>query len=120
MERITRVRIGIILLVFCLILGFFSFKLYSMQIIETGGKVDNTKIFVTETRVKAARGDILDRNGNILVTNRASYDLVLNHYIIYSAQNTRRWIWCGVWLFPSAVRKWPFIPEMMTILWSTF
>ena len=88
MERITRVRIGIILLVFSLILGFFSFKLYDMQIIETGGKVDNTKIFVTETRVKAARGNILDRNGNILVTNRASYDLVLNHYIIYSAQNT--------------------------------
>ena len=92
MERITRVRIGIILLVFCLVLGFFSFKLYSMQIIETGGKVDNTKIFVTETRVKAARGNILDRNGNILVTNRASYDLVLNHYIIYSAQNTNDYL----------------------------
>ena len=88
MERITRMRIGIILLIFCLILGFFSFKLYDMQIIETGGKVDNTKIFVTETRVKAARGNILDRNGNILVTNRASYDLVLNHYIICSAADT--------------------------------
>ena len=88
MERITRVRIGIILLVFCLILGFFSFKLYDMQIIETGGKVDNTRIFVTETRVKAARGNILDRNGNVLVTNRASYDLVMNHYIICSAPDT--------------------------------
>ncbi|MBQ8769323.1 MAG: hypothetical protein IJZ15_06745 [Oscillospiraceae bacterium] len=88
MERITRVRIGIILLVFCLILGFFSFKLYDMQIIETGGKTDNTKIFVTETRVKAARGNILDRNGNVLVANRASYDLVLNHYIICSAADT--------------------------------
>ncbi len=88
MERITGRRIGIILLVFCLILGFFSLKLYDMQIIETGGKVDNTKIFVTETRVKAARGNILDRNGNILVTNRASYDLVLNHYIIYSSKDT--------------------------------
>jgi len=88
MERITRVRIGIILLVFCLILGFFSFKLYDMQIIETGGNIDNAKIFVTETRVKAARGNILDRNGNVLVTNRASYDLVLNHYIICSAADT--------------------------------
>ena len=88
MERITSKRIGIILLVFCLIIGFFSFKLYDMQIIETGGKTDNTKIFVTETRVKAARGNILDRNGNVLVTNRASYDLVLNHYIICSAADT--------------------------------
>ncbi len=88
MERITRNRITIILIAFCLILGFFSFKLYDMQIIETGGKVDNTKIFVTETRVKAARGNILDRNGNVIVTNRASYDLVFNHYIICSAADT--------------------------------
>jgi len=92
MERITGKRIGIILLAFCLILGFFSFKLYAMQIIDTGGKIDNTKIFITETRVKAARGNILDRNGNILVTNRASYDLVLNHYIIYSAENTNSYL----------------------------
>ena len=88
MERITAKRITVILIVFCMILGFFAFKLYDMQIIETGGKVDNTKIFVTETRVKAARGNILDRNGNVLVTNRASYDLVLNHYIICSAADT--------------------------------
>ena len=88
MERITGKRIGIILLVFCLFIGFFAFKLYDMQIIETGGKTDNTKIFVTETRVKAARGNILDRNGNVLVSNRASYDLVLNHYIICSAADT--------------------------------
>ncbi len=88
MERLTRRRAGIILLVFCLILSVFSLRLYNMQIIETGGKVDNTKTFAIETRVKAARGDILDRNGNVLVTNRASYDLAFNHYVICSAANT--------------------------------
>ena len=88
MERITGKRIGFILLAFCIILGLFSLKLYDLQITLPGGKTDNTKIFYTRTRVKAARGNILDRNGNILVTNRASYDLVLNHYIIYSADNT--------------------------------
>lgn len=88
MERITRNRITIILLVFCLILGIFSFLLYRMQVIDTDGKTDNVKIFVTETRVKAARGNILDRNGNVLVTNRASYDLLFNHYIICSAPDT--------------------------------
>ena len=85
MERITRHRITIILIVFCLILGFFSFRLYDMQVGQTGGKTDNTKIFVTETRVKAARGNILDRNGNVLVTNRASYDLMLNHFVLTSS-----------------------------------
>ncbi len=88
MERMTRRRAGIILLVFCLILSFFGLRLYDLQIIATGGKVDNTKTFTVETRVKAARGDILDRNGNVLVTNRASYDLAFNHYVICSAYNT--------------------------------
>ncbi len=87
MERLTRRRAGIILLVFCLILSIFGIRLYDMQIIQTGGKVDNTKTFAIETRVKAARGDILDKNGNVLVTNRASYDLAFNHYVICSAAN---------------------------------
>ena len=87
MERITRVRAGIVLLVFCLIVGFFSFKLYRMQIIDTGGNTNNITTFETRTRVKAARGNILDTNGNILVTNRASYDLVLNHYVFTSSAN---------------------------------
>ena len=90
MERITRRRAGIILVVFGLILSFFALRLYDLQVIRTGGKVDNTRIFVTETRVKAARGDILDCNGNVLVTNRASYDLVFNHFVICSAANTNQ------------------------------
>ena len=85
MDRITRVRVGIVLTIFCLILGFFALKLYDEQIIQTGGVVDNVKYYTTETRVKAARGEITDCNGNILVSNRASYDLVFNHYVICSA-----------------------------------
>lgn len=85
MDRITRVRVGIVLTVFCLILSFFALKLYDEQIIQTGGVVDNVKYYTTETRVKAARGEITDCNGNILVSNRASYDLVFNHYVICSA-----------------------------------
>ena len=80
MERINRVRAGILLALFCLIVGFFALKLYDLQIVETDGKADNIKTYTTVTRVKAARGDILDCNGNKLVSNRASYDLVFNHY----------------------------------------
>ena len=87
MERLTRVRGGFILTLFCIILVLFAFRLYDLQIIETGGQTDNTKYFTTITRVKAARGDILDRNGNKLVTNRASYDLTLNHFVLLSSEN---------------------------------
>ena len=88
MERVSRVRAVILLLFFLLILVLFSARLFNMQIIETDGNTDNTEVFTTLTRVKAARGHILDRNGNILIGNRASYDLVFNHYVITSADNT--------------------------------
>ncbi len=88
MERLTRVRGGILLGILVAILCFFTLRLYDLQITETGGKKDNIKTFTTETAVKAARGEILDRNGNVLVTNRASYDMVFNHYVIRSANGT--------------------------------
>ena len=85
MDRITRFRATILVVIFLVVALLFSFKLYDLQIIETGGKVDNRTTFTTRTRVKAARGDILDSNGNMLVSNRASYDLVINHFVLLSA-----------------------------------
>ena len=88
MERISKARAIALLLIFATILTLYSARLFNLQIIETDGNTDNTDVYVTQTRVKAARGDILDRNGNILVGNRASYDLVFNHYVITSSDNT--------------------------------
>ena len=88
MERVSRLRAWLLLMFFLLVLVLFSARLYKLQIVDTKGDTDNTEFFTTITRVKAARGDILDRNGNILIGNRASYDLVFNHYVITSADNT--------------------------------
>ena len=88
MERLTKRRAITLLLIIATILSLYSYRLFRMQIVETDGNTDNTEVFVTQTRVKAARGDILDRNGNKLVGNRASYDLVFNHYVITSSDNT--------------------------------
>ena len=84
MERISRFRAIILLVLFSLILALFAVKLFDLQIIETDGNTDNIAKYTTITTVRAARGDILDRNGNVLVGNRASYDLVFNHYVIKS------------------------------------
>jgi len=86
MERLTQFRAHIVLLLFCGILGLFSFTLYDKQIAETGGVIDNSTTYVTWTYLKAARGDILDRNGNVLVGNRASYNLTINHYVLRSSE----------------------------------
>ena len=87
MERVSRFRAGVLLALFGLLLTLYAFKLFDLQIIETDGKTDNTTVYTTITTVRAARGDILDRNGKVLVGNRASYDLVFNHYVIKSADN---------------------------------
>ena len=89
MERISRFRAILFLLLFAFIMVLYAGKLFSLQIIETDGDTDNTQVYGTVTTVRAARGDILDRNGNVLVGNRASYNLVFNHYVIksYSERN---------------------------------
>ena len=88
MERLSRFRAHVALVVFFLVLIFFGYTMFDLQVIETDGKIDNTTTYTTITRVKAARGDILDRNGQKLVGNRASYDLVLNHYVLLSTDGT--------------------------------
>ncbi len=90
MERMSKVRTTILIVAFVILLGIFILRLYDLQIIETGGKTDNQATFTTLTRVKAARGDILDRNGNLLVGNRASYDLIVNHYVLLNADGTNQ------------------------------
>ena len=96
MERITRRRARILVLLFLTVVLFFGFRLYDLQIVQTGGKTDNTTTFTTYTRVKAARGDILDTNGNLLVSNRASYDLVINHYVLITADGTNDYLYALV------------------------
>ena len=88
MERITRFRARVLLIIFVAALVLYAFRLYDIQIIATGGQGDNATVFITQTSVKAARGEILDRNGNVLVGNRAGYKLMLNHFVILSADGT--------------------------------
>ena len=87
MERVSRFRAIVLLSLFALVLVLYAGKLFKLQIIDTDGNTDNTTVYTTITTVRAARGDILDRNGKVLVGNRASYDLVFNHYVIKSADN---------------------------------
>ena len=87
MERITKFRAVFLLVLVSLVLSFFCVKLYSMQIADEGAAAINVTTYTTRTRVRAPRGDILDAKGNVLVTNRASYDLVFNHYVILNSKN---------------------------------
>ncbi len=87
MERITRFRAGILVALVALVLGIFGFRLYAMQVIDGENKGNNITTYITRTTVRAARGEILDINGNKLVGNRASYNLEFNHYVILRASD---------------------------------
>ena len=96
MERLTTRRAIIFLVALALLLGLYGLRLYDLQVIRTQGNTDNTTTFTTYISVKAARGDITDTNGNILVSNRASYDLVINHYVLESAVGTNDYLYALV------------------------
>ena len=55
MERLTKFRSGILVLIVCLVLGFYSVRLYRLQVVETEGDKDNVTTYTSWTRVKAAR-----------------------------------------------------------------
>ena len=88
MGRITGFRAILLLVIVATIMGLYGVKLYSMQVVDAEVNGDNKTTFTIYTRVRAARGEILDINGNKLVTNRASYDLHINHYVMQQAENT--------------------------------
>ena len=87
MDRIIRRRAALLLLLFVFVGFFYGFRLNKLMFTEDGRQHDNVTKFETRTRVKAPRGNLVDRNGNVLVTNRASYDLMINHFVLTSSDN---------------------------------
>lgn len=72
-------RSRVVLLSLAAVLLVFTGVLYNLQIVNGAKFLEQStrKIVNTET-VQAARGEILDRYGRVLVTNRASYQVSLN------------------------------------------
>lgn len=88
MEYKSTIRISVLLIVLLSVVGIFIARLYRVQVAQTEVLASDTDTYTFMTTVSAARGNILDRNGNVLVTNRASYNLTINDYIVYSPENT--------------------------------
>ena len=78
MERRIRSRIVALFLLIAAIVGLFSLRVYKLQTAEDAQMPDT---LTYRTTMEAARGQILDRNGTVLVTNRASYDIIIISYV---------------------------------------
>lgn len=81
-------RVGVLILLIAVMAGIFGVRLYDVQVTQAS-QVDHTPSgsHTYRTRVTAARGEILDRNGKVLIGNRASYNLALIYAIVFSAEN---------------------------------
>ena len=88
MERVSRYRAVSLLIIFIAIIALYAIQLFDLQVLNSNKNASNITTYTTITTVRASRGDLLDRNGNVLVGNRASYDLVFNHYVITSYSGT--------------------------------
>ena len=87
MERKIQGRIWLLVAFLVAVMSVFAATVYKMQLQTdaTGAAEGNTYTYAT--RVTAARGNILDRNGTVLVTNRASYDLMITNYVLFNGDD---------------------------------
>ena len=79
-------RVTALVVLLSLMMGVFAARLYAVQVVE-GAEQESALpgSYTYLTRVTAARGEILDRNGVVLVGNRASFNIVLIYPVLFSS-----------------------------------
>ena len=77
----------VFIVVILAMIGVFSLRLYKTQaaVTEDSLVTADADSMTYQSTVEAARGNILDRNGNVLVSNRASYNLVIVNFVFFNA-----------------------------------
>lgn len=79
---------GALIVAVVLIIGIFTVRLHNVQITQAAEQSDTPDdSFTYLTRVRAARGSVLDRNGEVLSGNRAAYSLTLVREVVFSADD---------------------------------
>lgn len=87
-KKMGEKRTGILLCFFILITGVLIYRLFSLQIIHGEEYADDFNLKITKTRaLKSTRGNIYDRNGNLLAYNQLSNSVTLEDNGTY---NNRR------------------------------
>ena len=84
MERKIRFRVTLLVVFVAVLVSLFTLRIYKLQAAQTEETIEKANSLTFLTRVDAARGQILDRNGTVLVTNRASYDLVMINFVFFN------------------------------------
>lgn len=88
MDRTYRFRTGLVVALIFLVAAVYVIRLFSLQLMEDEDSAYNSATTTTyEQRVSAARGEILDRHGTVLVSNRATYNVIINSFVLYNSDD---------------------------------
>ena len=87
MSHNLKLRLGLFLTAFGLLMAGYVYRLIQLQVVSAQTAASSTGTYTYDTRVTAARGEILDRNGNVLISNRASYNLIITGYALFNSDN---------------------------------
>lgn len=78
LKRLTIQRTTVLIILFAALSLVLIHRLFSLQIIHGQEYADNFSIMTTKTRtLKSTRGNIYDRNGQVLASNQLSYSVTL-------------------------------------------
>ncbi len=87
MNNENKYRIRLLILVLIIILIVIFARLFNMQVINGEEYLEQSKSRVSATMTqKAPRGEIMDRNGEVLVSNREGYSVMLQKVICTNAE----------------------------------
>lgn len=89
MQRIVKpIRLAALVLIPLLLASSYLLSLYELQIINGSAYYEESRNNIVTTEiVPASRGNILDRNGRLLVSNRISYNITINRSQLVKAAN---------------------------------
>ncbi|MCD7947832.1 MAG: penicillin-binding protein [Oscillospiraceae bacterium] len=82
-EKQFQVRLRTIGVVVLAVVVFFTGTLYNLQVVHGASYLEqSTRKIESQETVEAARGEILDRYGRVLVSNRAGYQVTLDSAVM--------------------------------------
>ncbi len=89
MDKIVKFpRLVVLLVILAIMLSIYGVSLYKLQIVEGAEyREASANSIVTRSTVYASRGDILDRNGKLLVTSRKVYNVILSRSEILETED---------------------------------
>ena len=77
-EGSTNIRMSIVSIVLCFVAGILIYRVFSLQIVSGQAYLDDFQLKIEKERsIASARGNIYDRNGNLLAYNELAYSVTI-------------------------------------------